>query len=60
MSRLVEAYDASTGKKLPDLVPAMWVGHPTFGPHLYLTPRAKKAGATVATEPPASGDKKEK
>ena len=57
---LIEAYDKITGEKLPHLVPEKWVGHPTFGPRLSLTPRAKKAGATATTEPPASGDKKEK
>ena len=60
MARFLPAYNARTGRKLPNFVPEHWFDHPVLGKNLRRTPRSagKKAEATAAadTKAPASGD----
>ena len=52
---LVPVWDTRTGKKLPNPVPAHWVGHSKLGPHLSKTPRqkaAEKAATSGTTKAP--------
>lgn len=53
----VDAYDTTTGDKLPHQVPRTWVDGPGF-PHLSATPRQKVAEkAQGKPRPPKSADK---
>lgn len=49
MTKLIPAWDEKTGKKLPNLIPEDWVGHPVLGVGITDTP------PTTTPSKPAGG-----
>ena len=45
---LVTAYDNETGERVPYLVPAHFIGHPTLGPNWTDTQPKKKADSATS------------
>lgn len=58
MSKLVPAYSVATGKKLPYLVHEHAFDNPVYRGKIRRTP--KSTASKKNTNPPASGDEKEK
>lgn len=58
MTDFIEAYDADTGKKLPQPVPASWVEKGSPFPNLRVTPSGARSNKTSADG--GGADSKEK